>query len=87
MRQESPGNLLDHQVLPAIRFAAKSRAQHQQRSIGADFIAQLLKLIATQVLSRDLDEIPLGRAIADLEIIVECSTTGELENQIQYLPL
>ena len=33
------------------------------------------------------EQMEIGRAIADLEIIVECSTAGDLENQIQYLPL
>lgn len=33
------------------------------------------------------EQLEIGRAIDDLEVIIECSTAGELENQIQYLPL
>ncbi|MEO8436474.1 MAG: hypothetical protein ABI596_16370 [Pyrinomonadaceae bacterium] len=33
------------------------------------------------------DELEIGRAIADLEIIIECGTDADLVNQIQYLPL
>ena len=33
------------------------------------------------------EELDIGRAIADLEVIVECSTAADLENQIQYVPL
>lgn len=33
------------------------------------------------------EELSIGRAIDDLETIVECSLVDDLENQIQYLPL
>jgi hypothetical protein len=33
------------------------------------------------------EQIEIGRAIADLEMIVECVAPPEIENQIQYLPL
>ena len=33
------------------------------------------------------EELDIGRAIDDLEVIIECSTSEDLENQIQYLPL
>ena len=32
------------------------------------------------------DDLEIGRAIADLEIIVECATAVDLANQIQFLP-
>ncbi len=32
------------------------------------------------------DDLEIGRAIADLEIIVECATTVDLVDQIQFLP-
>jgi hypothetical protein len=33
------------------------------------------------------EELEIGRAIDDLEIVIECGTVDDLENQIQYLPL
>ena len=33
------------------------------------------------------DTFEIGKAIADLEIIVECCTGFDLNNQLQYLPL
>lgn len=33
------------------------------------------------------EDLEIGRAIDDLEVIVECSTADDIENQIQYLPL
>jgi hypothetical protein len=33
------------------------------------------------------DEIPVGRAIDDLELLATCSLEGEWENQVVYLPL
>jgi hypothetical protein len=30
---------------------------------------------------------PIGQVIEDILIIVECSLDGELEGQVQYLPL
>ena len=33
------------------------------------------------------EELEIGRAINDLEVVIECSTADDLENQIQYLPL
>jgi hypothetical protein len=33
------------------------------------------------------EQLEIGRAIADLEIVTECSTAADFENQIQYLPL
>lgn len=32
------------------------------------------------------EQMEIGPAIADLEILIECSTAMDLENQIQYLP-
>jgi hypothetical protein len=31
--------------------------------------------------------VPIGRAIDDLILIVECSLEGEWEGQVRYLPL
>jgi Domain of unknown function (DUF5615) len=33
------------------------------------------------------EQMKIGRAIDDLEFIIECSTAADIENQIQYLPL
>ena len=33
------------------------------------------------------DTLPIGQAIEDLAVIVECSQPGELENLVVYLPL
>ena len=33
------------------------------------------------------EELDIGHAINDLEVVIECSTSDDLENQIQYLPL
>ena len=33
------------------------------------------------------EQLEIGRAIADLEIFIECSSAVDMENQIQYLPL
>jgi hypothetical protein len=32
------------------------------------------------------DDLEIGRAIADLELIIECATAVDLANQIQFLP-
>jgi hypothetical protein len=33
------------------------------------------------------EQLEIGRAITDLEVLIECSTAADLENQIQYVPL
>ena len=33
------------------------------------------------------DDLEIGHAIADLEIIIECGTPADLAHQIQFLPL
>jgi hypothetical protein len=33
------------------------------------------------------DSLPIGRAIEDLLLLVECSQEGEWEGQIVYIPL
>ena len=33
------------------------------------------------------EQMDIGRAITDLELIVDCGATEDLQNQIQYLPL
>src|SRR5262249_1599567 len=33
------------------------------------------------------EQLEIGRAIADLEIFIECNSAVDMENQIQYLPL
>ena len=33
------------------------------------------------------EQMEIGPAIEDLEILIGCSTTADLQNQIQYLPL
>ena len=33
------------------------------------------------------EQLEIGRAIADLEIFIECSSAADMKNQIQYLPL
>lgn len=33
------------------------------------------------------DRLEIGRAIADLEVISECTTESDLRDQIQYLPI
>ena len=33
------------------------------------------------------DDLPIGQAIEQLQIVVECSEENELENQVLYLPL
>jgi hypothetical protein len=33
------------------------------------------------------DDLPIGQAIEQLHIVVECSGEYELENQVLYLPL
>jgi predicted nuclease of predicted toxin-antitoxin system len=33
------------------------------------------------------EQLEIGRAIADLEVFIECGTMADIENQIQYLPL
>jgi hypothetical protein len=32
-------------------------------------------------------ELPIGRVIEDIILLVECSLEGDLEGRIQYLPL
>src|SRR5712691_2519930 len=53
-------NLL-HREIRKIRFPAESRAQHQERPIRPDLIAQLLQLLVTEIGGRDVDEIPFRR--------------------------
>ena len=33
------------------------------------------------------DQLAIGRAIADLELVVECYTQSEMRNRVEYLPL
>jgi hypothetical protein len=33
------------------------------------------------------DQLAIGRAISDLELVVECYTQAEMRDRIEYLPL
>ena len=33
------------------------------------------------------DQLAIGRAISDLEIVIECYSQAEMRNRIEYLPL
>lgn len=51
---------------------------------GNERLSKSLPMPGIIIVPEDLE---IGRAIDDLEVVVECSTTDDIENQIQYLPL
>jgi hypothetical protein len=51
---------------------------------ASDRLRQSLPMPGVIVVPENLD---IGRAVDDLEIVVECTTAADLVNQIQYLPL
>jgi hypothetical protein len=63
--------MLTHDVSTITRYAAER-------------MKQALPMPGVIIVPADLE---IGRAIADLEVIIECGTDAELVNQIQYLPL
>ena len=63
--------MLTHDVNSITRYAAER-------------MKQALSMPGVIIVPGDLE---IGRAIADLETIIECGTDADLVNQIQYLPL
>lgn len=63
--------LFTHDVATITRYAYERRTQGQS----------MPGVIEVSV------DAPIGRVIEDILIILECSFAGELEGQIQYLPL
>jgi len=63
--------ILSHDVNTLIKF-------------GADRLKQFLPMPGVVIVPEQLE---IGRAIDDLEVIIKCSTAADLENQIQYVPL
>jgi predicted nuclease of predicted toxin-antitoxin system len=63
--------LLTHDKKTMTKYAKELLVQGQPMA-GVILVPQLL---------------PIGRAIDDLEILVECSSQAEMHNRIQHLPL
>ena len=59
-RQDLPGDFLHGEVRVVLGIALEGGAQHEQRAVAADFVAQELELLRSQVLGRDVDEVALG---------------------------
>lgn len=51
---------------------------HRRQSAGIDFAG---------VIFADLQRVPIGMCIRDLELIAKTSGADELQNQVRYLPL
>jgi len=51
---------------------------------GYERLSESLPMPGIIIVPEDLE---IGRAIDDLEVVIECSTADDMENQIQYLPL
>lgn len=51
---------------------------------GNERLSESLAMPGIIIVPEDLE---IGRAIDDLEVVIECSTADDMENQIQYLPL
>ena len=60
-----------------------SRCQYDD-AFGSARLRESLPMPGVIIVPEELD---IGRAIDDLEVVIECSTADDLQNQIQYLPL
>ena len=77
--QYSRWNLLDREVRESVRFSAKGSTADEQTSIFTNLIAQLGKLLASECLGRDEEEIALrGPALLPVKLIA--GSVGKAHN-------
>lgn len=87
MQESGRGGLSDQ---PLLDWAASERrifVTHDVNTITRHAYERLKQGLPMPGVIIVPDYLEIGQALSDLEIIIECATELDLQNQIQYLPL